>query len=213
MSENEQGPEMGDMGAVAGEFSESIEGPETGEPFTDDEIRDFMERGPEAPSFHPVLEVWREVLRPAATEATTKVTPQWASRIIQSYPQIQFADMNAVRDSYFGKILQLAKVLDLEIEEDDECLGYTTPEEDVEHNAHHYKNLLLNWQLAFLQWELDWDCTDDHAAVELAAISEVHKMFFGQNGITAFLDNIKFEFTESDSAYLAEALQELKDGQ
>ena len=177
---------------------------------TDESIREFID-GTEPPAYHPVLEVWREVLRPAAAEATKRVTPQWANRIVASYSGIDFADMERVRDSYFGKIAQLGAILEQEIDGDDECLNPATPEEDVAENAHHYKNLLLNWQLQFLQWELEWECTSPDAAVELAAISEVHKMFFSATGVTAYLDNIRFEFTEDDQADLGAALEELRE--
>lgn len=162
------------------------------------------------PTFHPVLMVWREVLKPAAEEATKKVTPQWASRITQSYREVNFADMAYVRDAYFGKISQLLEILDMEIASDAECLTYATPEEDAEHNAHHYKNLLLQWQLAVLSWEMDWDCQMEHAGAEMAAISEVHKMFFGSDGLVAYLESIRFEFTEDDQQVLADALNEFR---
>jgi hypothetical protein len=160
----------------------------------------------EVPSFHPVLEVWREVLKPAAAEADKKVTPQWASRITSSYREVNFADMDYVRDSYFAKIGELARILELEIATDDDALSYATPEEDAAENAFHYKNLLLQWQLAVLSWEMDWSCNHEHAGAELAAISEVHKMFFGDQGLTAFLENIRFEFTDDDQQQLADAL-------
>ena len=183
---------------------------------TDEELAAFvgnegLEDG-EAPPYHPILRVWREVLSPAREELDAKVTPQWASRIVTTHTGLTFGDMEKFRDSYFGKIVELLEILELEIESDDECLSYATPEEDVEHNGDHYRNLLLTWQMAFLQWELDWETTAPDAAVELAAISEVHKMFFGQTGVTAFLDNIKFEFTEADQQLVAEALEELKEG-
>jgi hypothetical protein len=165
------------------------------------------------PEFHPVLEVWREVLSNGPELAKEKVSPQWASKIVGTYSGITFQDMEEVQARYFGKIGDLAKILDYEIASDKECLTYRSSEEDALENGSHYRNLLRDWQLTFLQWELDWKTTDPMAAVELAAISEVHKMFFGQTGLTAYLDNIKFEFTEQDQMDLAEALTELRDGQ
>lgn len=179
---------------------------------TEQDKADLEALNAEPPVFHPVLEVWREVLRPAAAEASKKVTPQWASRMVASYNGLTYPEMNEVRDRYYGKIQELAAILDFEISTDEDCLSYDKPEEDAEHNSHHYKNLLMQWQLAFLQWELDWDCTDEHAVAELAAISEVHKMFFSQTGISAYLDQIRFEYTESDQAELAAALEELREG-
>lgn len=162
-------------------------------------------------SFHPILQVWREILKPARDELGKRITPQWASRIVASYQDVAFADMVDMRDRYYGKILELLDVLEAEIATDGDCLSYTTPEDDVAENSEHYKNLLRDWQLRFLQWELDWDCTDAKAGVELAAISEVHKAFFGQTGLTQFLDNIRFEYTEADQAALAAELEALKE--
>jgi hypothetical protein len=166
--------------------------------------------GGDAPSFHTILEVWREVLKPAAAEAEKKVTPQWASKMVQSYPELKFADMRALQAAYYSKLLEMLDVVVDEIATDDECLGYTTPEEDVEGNSGHYKAVLLAWQRKFLGYELAWDCTDVDAAVELAAISETHKVFFGEVGLTQFLDNIKFEFTEDDAAEIAQALEDMR---
>ena len=163
--------------------------------------------------FHPVLEVWTEVLSNGPELAKEKVSPQWASKIVGTYAGVTFADMEDVQNSYFSKIATLADILAAQIATDKDCLSYTTPEEDALENSKHYKQLLTDWQLTFLQWELDWNCRDPHAASELAAISEVHKMFFGPTGLTAYLDNIKFEFNESDQMELANALTELRDGQ
>lgn len=176
------------------------------------DIAKLLEENAE-PEFHPVLEVWREVLANGPELAKEKVSPQWASKIVATYAGVAFKDMEDVQAQYFDKIAELAKILDLEIATDAECLTYRSPEVDKEENAAHYKNLLRDWQLTFLQWELDWNCRDPYAAVELAAISEVHKMFFGPTGLTAYLDNIQFEFTEQDQTDLAEALMELRDGQ
>ena len=184
--------------------------------YSDQDILDITalqaEPSAEPPSFHPILQVWREVLRPAEAEKDKKVTPQWASRICAEYQQMRYDMMNEFKDHYFGKLAQLCDLLEIEIATDAECLTYTEPADDAKNNSHHYKNLLLVWQMMFLGWEMDWDCTTPDAAVELAAISEAHKMFFGQTGITAFLDNIGFEYTEDDSAMLAAALEEYREG-
>ena len=160
--------------------------------------------------YHTILEIWREVLKPAQTERLKKITPQWANRIVTTYTEMTFGDMMTFRDLYFGKIAELEDILLGEISDDDECLNMATPEEDVEENSHHYSNILTNWQKTFLTWELEWDCADPDASIELAAISEVHRMFFDQNGITALLDQIKFEFTDNDRDLLAAELEDLR---
>jgi hypothetical protein len=174
-----------------------------------DTVQDILDEA-NAPTYHAILEVWREVLKPAQTERTKRISPQWANRICTTYREINFADMLEFRERYFDKIEELLGILLTEIETDDESLNVTSPEEDVEHNAHHYLNVLTNWQKAFLQWELDWRPDYEDAAVELGAISEVHRMFFDQNGLTALLDQIKFEFTDNDRDLLATELNDMR---
>lgn len=191
-----------------GYMDEGLEAPEV----TDEQIQDFIDRGGEAPSYHPILRIWREVLSNAENEIGARVTPQWANRITSSYRELNFADMPRFRDNLFGKLMEYASILETEIETDEDCLKPKSPEEDVEHNSGHYKAMLAHWQILLLQWELDWDCTAPDAGLEIAAISEVHKMVFGPTGLTAFLDNIKFEYTEADQAELAEVLDAMKEG-
>lgn len=165
----------------------------------------------EMPNFHPLLKVWREVLAPArALKGSEKVTPNYAAKMAHTYADVHIRDARRIQQLYYDKLLVLADILDYEISTDDECLNVTTPAEDIEQNTHHYKNLLRDWQLAFLSWELEWDCETEDAAIQLAAISEVHKMIFGDMGIIAHLDQIGFEFTEADQAELAEALGEFQ---
>jgi hypothetical protein len=177
-----------------------------------DTVEDILEQANAAP-YHSILEVWREVLKPAHKERKAKITPQWANRIVTTYAGVVFNDMHYFRDRYFDKIAELEKVLLTEIELDDECLNVTSPEEDVEHNSHHYINVLTDWQKTFLSWEIEWSAAASDAAVELAAISEVHRMFFDQNGLTALLDQIKFEFSDADRDLLAAELQDLRGAQ
>lgn len=166
--------------------------------------------GDDTVEFNPILKIWREVLRPAAEERYSKVSPQWANRIVSQYPQMRYTDMELYRDRYFGHLVDLAEILNIEIASDPDCLTYTDMKDDAEHNAVHYMNLLLLWQMAVLQWEMDWECTAPDSAIEIAAISEVHKMFFGPTGMTQFLDNIGFEFTDDDSTLLMWTLEEFK---
>lgn len=161
--------------------------------------------------YHAILKVWRELLRPAEDVRKERVQPAWASRICSTYPQMVFSDMTVYRDLYFDRVDILRDVLVLEIGTDDECLKVSTPEEDVEQNSQHYRNLLRDWQLKILGWEMDWDCEDKDAAADLASLAEVHKMFFSQQGVTAYLDNIGFQYTEADQAELSKELEEYKE--
>lgn len=160
--------------------------------------------------YHTILQVWTAVLKSSEDVRTERITPQWANRIINAHAQILFEDMPHFRDLYYDKIDQLREVLQAEIDTDDECLNYASPEEDVEHNSIHYLNVIINWQKVILSWELDWDCTHVDAPLELASIVEVHKMFFDQTGLTSLLDNIKFEFSDEHRELLTLELEEMK---
>jgi hypothetical protein len=164
-------------------------------------------------AYHSILEIWREVLKVGEAERSKKITPQWANRICSTYREINFADMPDFRDAYFDKLAELAAILDIEIATDDECLNVTSAEEDVANNGIHYMNLLIEWQKSFLLWELEWEPSNRDASLELAAISEVHRMIFDQQGLTALLDQIQFQVTDTDRELLAGILQELKEGQ
>ena len=183
---------------------------------TDQDVADLQALGVSAddlPNFHPILEVWREVLKPIDSERAERVTPGFAQRICSTYRGIEFADMEAYRDRYFDKLETMRARLLEEIESDEDCLKPSTPAEDVEHNSGHYRSLIFDWNLQILEWEMAWECTAPDAAIELAALSEVQKQFFSNIGLVEYLDKISFQFTDADRQALAEALQDRKDGQ
>ena len=185
--------------------------PITENPLADTTIEDLMAEAKGA-SYHPILKVWREVLVPARTERHNRITPQWASRLVNTYPGITFPDVLGFKDLYFDRIETMLGVLEDLIDTDSECLTPSTPEEDVEHNADHYLQMITNWQIVILRWELEWDCQDPRAPIELATIAEIHKMFFGEQGLTSLLDNIPFEFSDMHRDALALSLQEFREG-
>ena len=160
--------------------------------------------------YHTILEIWQKVISPGRTERLKPIAPQWAVRIITQYPGIGFSDMPLFRERYFDKIQELEMILEASIEEDPECLSPMTAEEDVEANGPRYIRIITDWQKAALLWELAWAPDDPDAAIEVAAISEVHKMFFAQEGLITLLDQIKLEFTEEHRQVLSDELEEMK---
>lgn len=187
---------------------------ETIETPADAEIIDFpvLNENEEPPSYHSILQVWSAVLEPAAAEQSAPVTPQWANRITSTYRELSYADMIKVRNELFSMLMQMRWDVVCIIEENPECLNVETAEEDIEHNAQHFREIMIRWQERMLQREIAWDCTSDNAAVEIATLSEVHKMLFGENGITGFLDAIGFQFTDADQDELRERLTAVKEG-
>jgi hypothetical protein len=163
-----------------------------------------------AAPYHTILELWRGVLAPAVGESEARITPQWANRIVSTYQGVGFADMTAFRAVYFAKVLDLAAILEEEIEQEPECLHPASAEEDRETNSLRYLNIMILWQSTFLLWELEWDPDSPAAGIEIAAMAEVHRMFFGEEGILGLLDQIKFEFTDEHRQMLVDVLEETR---
>lgn len=172
-------------------------------------VQDILDDAEES-KYHTLLEIWSKVIEPAEKERTEQIRPQWANRICNTYREINFRDMPAFRKLYFDRVQELGKIVDLEIESDDECLNMTSPEEDIEHNAHHYINILINWQTTFLTWELQWDTQSEDAGVDIATIAELHRMFLAQEGLVSLLDQIKFELTDNVRETIATALSDFE---
>lgn len=172
-------------------------------------IEDILTEAKDNP-YTPVLNVWREILEASKEVRKERITPQWASRVCSMYAEVTFDAMPDYRDLYYDKLDQLVEVLQTEIDTDDECLKHSSPEEDKEKNSFHYLNIIIGWQKTILSWELDWDCTHADAAVDIAAIAEVHKMFFGDTGLSSLLDQINFEFNETAQQLLFAELEDMK---
>jgi len=153
--------------------------------------------------FRPILRIWRAILEPISEERGRKVTPQWAVKIRQTYG-VPFKDMDAYSDMFYSRLEELLKILKDEIATDVECESYDNAEDDAIENRLHYKRVLTAWQVRFVQWEVAWQVTADDA--------EIHRMLFGETGLTQHLENIKLEWTESDQEDLVEALREAADG-
>jgi hypothetical protein len=180
------------------------------------EIDEDVPAGPESDGekepYRSLLELWRAVLSPAVDGEMVNdpISPQWATKMVTTYPQITFKDTAHIHVGVFEKAAELAKILDDEIATDDECLNVMSAEEDREHNSQHYLNLLAGWQIYLLEEELGWNPEDDDAAVQLAILSEVHQMFLTQTGFIGHLDEIGFQFTEGDQSELQRKLFDAK---
>ena len=180
---------------------------ETIEYYVPDDLSELGEAQEQAP-YRTLLEVWRAVLEPAVTGEmrTDPISPQWATKMVTTYPGIGFADVEGIHHGVFDMAAELAAILQEEIDSDDECLKKASAEEDATENAAHYKYLLAAWQVHLVQAELAWRPSHREAALDLAVLSGVQQMFLGEMGLVAHLDSIGFEFTEEDKAVLQDHL-------
>jgi hypothetical protein len=171
-----------------------------------DDIRDI--EPPEPEQYRTLLEIWRAVLEPAVTGEMRQdpISPQWAVKMVTTYPGVGFADVDAIHHGVFDLAAELSEILTDEINSDDECLKKASAEEDASENARHYKYLLAAWQVHILQEELTWRPADRDAAVRLAVLSEVQQMFLGETGLVAHLEQIGFQFDDADKDELQQHL-------
>lgn len=166
----------------------------------------------EEPEYHTVLRAWQEILKEENfTASSQEITARWATEVCGKYVGVTFADMPSHRDLYFDLIREMRAIVEAEIESDEDCLTHKSLEEDSLENREHYLNILMQWQLSFLEHELNWDCTAADAATRLSSLAEAHGMFFGATGLTGHLEAIRLEFTEADQEDLAIALQEFRE--
>lgn len=163
--------------------------------------------GEEETPYIPLLLTWQAVLEPAHDQRGERITPQWANRIIGAYHGIGFADMELFRDIYYDRVAVLYKILLDQIETDPEAIKVDSAAEDRARNALHYVSIIADWQAVFLRWELSWNTLSTSAAVDIASLAEIHRMFFDQTGLIGLLDNIQFEFTEDHQKAVQETLQ------
>lgn len=174
-----------------------------------DDVSELTENQHEAGPYRSLLEIWRAVIEPATKHEMRDepISPQWASKMVLTYPGVTFADVDAIHVGVFDLAAELGQILDEEIASDDECLKVVDAKEDVERNSGHYRDLLAKWQIAIMEAELAWRPSDPDAGAQLAILSEVQQMFLGQTGLVAHLDTIGFQFTDDDQEQLAEHLR------
>ena len=111
---------------------------------------------PEEPGpYRTLLEVWRAVLEPAVANELRHdpISPQWATKMVTTYPGVGFRDVEAIHHGVFDLAAELAELLNEEIATDDECLKKASAEEDAQENAGHYKYMLAAWQVHLVQAE------------------------------------------------------------
>lgn len=184
--------------------------PDSTEPISDDQLTIDDILNPEAMTYHPILQVWKEILAGSAQARKERVSPQAAVRLVGRYHDFSFSDIPDYLDLFYMRIDQMADLLSAEVEDDPEYTSYTSPEEDRENNATHYLNVIFGWQKLLLGWELDWDVLDHEAAIQLAVMAEVHQMFFGDTGLITLLEQIGFDFNDTHQEQLREELNALR---
>jgi hypothetical protein len=185
--------------------SEHIELPEE---LTDQDRIDLesMYGEQEEATYHPILQVWAEILKPENIEANKGVTMQWSTMICGMYPLMTYGQMHAFHDIYFGLLEDAAQSVRDKIVENENSLSPSNAEEDVAENGSAYKELLFEWQLDLQAVELGWDPASETAAATVAALGEIQKFLFGERGLTGHLEVIKLEFTDQDQTELRQAL-------
>lgn len=179
---------------------------------TNDTIEDLqlpLEETPAAPAnYRSVLEMWDKVLEPVFSSALEKPQPGWATGMVRRHVGLTLASTVQLHELFHTRVKELKQILSQAIEAHPDALTVKSADQDLDDNFEIYKQLLMDWQLQYVTWEHTVDLTSDGAAVQIAALSELHTMFFSETGVVAHLSSIGFDqvFTEEHQAELAQAL-------
>lgn len=177
-----------------------------------EDVESFLSDAPETPTIPEVqpitvLETWLKVLGTADIgDDEPKVSMQFASHLIRSYPELKFRDLKAVDARFREKLLDFRDILQAEV--DGEPAALKRMDTDAVDNRHLYLNAILGWQQSTVEWEHNWDPSDENAAVEFAACAEAHRFALSPMGLIAHLDAIGLEFGPDDEQAVIDAVME-----
>lgn len=177
-----------------------------------EDVESFLSDAPETPTIPEVqpitvLETWLKVLGTADIgDNEPKVSMQFASHLIRSYPELKFRDLKAVDARFREKLLDFRDILQAEV--DGEPAALKRMATDAADNRHLYLNAILGWQQSTVEWERNWDPSDLNAAVEFAACAEAHRFALSPMGLLAHLEAIGLEFGPDDEQTVIDAVME-----
>ena len=177
-----------------------------------EDVESFLSDAPETPTIPEVqpitvLETWLKVLGTADIgDDEPKVSMQFASHLIRSYPELKFRDLKAVDARFREKLLDFRDILQAEV--DGEPAALKRMDTDAVDNRHLYLNAILSWQQSTVEWELNWDPSDVNAAIEFAACAEAHRFALSPMGLLAHLEVIGLEFGPDDEQTVIDAVME-----
>lgn len=177
-----------------------------------EDVESFLSDAPETPTIPEVqpitvLETWLKVLGTADIgDDEPKVSMQFASHLIRSYPELKFRDLKAVDARFREKLLDFRDILQAEV--DGEPAALKRMDTDAVDNRHLYLNAILGWQQSTVEWERNWDPSDLDAAIEFAACAEAHRFALSPMGLLAHLEAIGLEFGPDDEQTVIDAVME-----
>ena len=177
-----------------------------------EDVESFLSDAPETPTIPEVqpitvLETWLKVLGTADIgDVEPKVSMQFASHLIRSYPELKFRDLKAVDARFREKLLDFRDILQAEV--DGEPAALERMDTDAVDNRHLYLNAILGWQQSTVEWERNWDPSDVDAAIEFAACAEAHRFALSPMGLLAHLEAIGLEFGPDDEQTVIDAVME-----
>jgi len=177
-----------------------------------EDVESFLSDAPETPLIPEVqpitvLETWLKVLGTADIgDDEPKVSMQFASHLIRSYPELKFRDLKAVDARFREKLLDFRDILQAEV--DGEPAALKRMATDAVDNRHLYLNAILGWQQSTVEWERNWDPSDVNAAIEFAACAEAHRFALSPMGLLAHLEAIGLEFGPDDEQTVIDAVME-----
>lgn len=160
---------------------------------------------------HTVLEIWSEILSNLETEEKSRTSPVVATRIVRSWPGMQYRDIPRYWELYYTLMREMRDALMAVIRSDEDCFSHV--EDDAEENRDLYLEVLFQWSDIVGQWEENWDLQSEDAVAHVAAIADCGAFFIGEQGLAAHLsqEQVGFRYTEEDRVALTQRLTEAAD--
>lgn len=165
---------------------------------------------PEDPTYHSILEVWRNMLDPEHQDRGRAPTPDWCAVLIARWPFLRFADCGIVQAEYFRIFDNVHAVLAQVFEDNPQAFEAETREEDIE-NKELYVFLLKEFQKALFVTQSEWSFDDPEAGAKMAALGEAQQQILGKDGLASYLGVIGLPFTQEEQDAMNQELTEFRE--
>ena len=153
---------------------------------------------------HTILEVWDNIFQGAESESHKKINIEQAVAMLKAWDILKLNQLPHYRAKFYEHLDVLHTLLKERVEQDETCLEHA--KDDAEWNREIYLQVSLDWNDYFDACDAEWDCTDEYAAPELAALADAASFAVTDNGLLGYLNHIGLSYS-SDDVVNAKALR------
>ena len=158
------------------------------------------------PLDYTILKVWKEILSNIEAGQAERISPVVANNILSQWQRLNFGDLQLYWELYHRVLAGYREVFHEILKANPDAIDQV--ENDATENRAVYFEIIKEWTRYARAQETEWDVSDRHAGVKLAAMLDASKFFFGPMGIIQQLlqPQVGFEWDEADQIALEDAL-------